>query len=162
MSLEKFSKKIGFTENELKTVLFLLFAALLGLVLKFANYETSEPKHYDYSKQDSLFNAYPVNRKKVDEKTVQKNLVSKKETFDFHKNKTNLNIKFVDKQILIDVNSATEKDLIKLPGVGSKTAEKIIAYRNKHGKFKRKEELMNVSGIGKKKFDKIKKFIKIN
>ncbi len=162
MNLEKLSKKIGFTENELKTVLFLLFAALLGLVLKFANYETSEPKHYDYSKQDSLFNAYPIYRKNEDEKPVQKKLVAKKETFDFHKNKTNLNIKFVDKQILIDVNSATKNELTRLPGIGSKTAEKIIVYRNKHGKFKRKEELMNVKGIGKKKFEKIKKFVKIN
>mgnify|MGYP001260821221 CR=1 FL=1 len=57
---------------------------------------------------------------------------------------------------LINLNTATVEQLEKLPGVGPKTAERIIEYRQKNGAFKKVEELMNVKGIGEKSFLKIK------
>ena len=48
-----------------------------------------------------------------------------------------------------------------LPGIGEKTAEKIIELRKERGKFNTLEELMNVKGIGEVKFNKIKKFLYI-
>ncbi len=163
MGLKNFARKFGFTENELKTILFLLAAALVGLALKFFDYSNVEPIKYDYTKQDSLFNAYKSSPAESGTgNTVRKKFASRKETFDFSKNKSNLNIKFVNRQNSINVNKATKEQLVALPGIGSKTAEKIIAYRNKHGKFRRKEDLMNVKGIGKKKFEKIKIFIEVN
>ena len=48
-----------------------------------------------------------------------------------------------------------------LPGVGESRAESIIAYRETHGKFKKIEEIMNISGIKEALFDKIKDRIKI-
>jgi len=62
---------------------------------------------------------------------------------------------------LININTATASQLVSLPGIGPKTAEKIIEYRNKNGKFKTKEEIMNVRGIGEKKYARIKDKIKI-
>ena len=59
----------------------------------------------------------------------------------------------------INLNSATASNLQKLPGIGVKTAQKIIDYRNKQKKFQTISELMNVKGIGKVKFEKIKKYI---
>mgnify|MGYP002579175749 CR=1 FL=1 len=57
----------------------------------------------------------------------------------------------------INLNTASEEELIKVNGIGPVTAAKIIKYRNGHGgKFKNLEELMNISGIGKKKFQKLK------
>jgi len=49
-----------------------------------------------------------------------------------------------------------------LPGIGEKTAEKIIEYRNNFGKFRHPQDIMNVKGIGEKKFEKLKSFIIIN
>lgn len=43
-----------------------------------------------------------------------------------------------------------------LKGVGNSTADKIIEYRNKEGGFKKIEQLLEVSGIGESKFNKIK------
>lgn len=61
----------------------------------------------------------------------------------------------------ISINSASLDELIKLPGIGEKSANKIIDYRNKYGNFKHIEELKNVSGIGDKKYEKIKELITI-
>ena len=48
-----------------------------------------------------------------------------------------------------------------LPAIGPVTAQKIIDYRNVRGVFKSKEEIMEVSGIGVKTYEKIKDKIKI-
>ena len=56
----------------------------------------------------------------------------------------------------INLNSATQAELETLPGVGAKTAARIIDYRQKKGPFKKIEELMNVQGIGEKSFLKLK------
>lgn len=48
----------------------------------------------------------------------------------------------------INLNAATVTQLQQLSGVGQKKAEAIIEYRNRHGKFKRIEDLQLVKGIG--------------
>lgn len=61
----------------------------------------------------------------------------------------------------ININTATQSELETLSGIGSSTASKIIDYRNKNGKFKTIQDLMNVSGIGEAKFNSIKDYISI-
>lgn len=56
----------------------------------------------------------------------------------------------------INLNAATVDQLENLDGVGPKTAQKIIEYREAHGGFKSIEELMEVPGIGPAKFEQIK------
>ena len=58
--------------------------------------------------------------------------------------------------VLVHLNSATETDLIQLPGVGNATARRILAFRNKHG-FHRIEDIMQVPGIGPAKFARMKR-----
>lgn len=65
----------------------------------------------------------------------------------------------ISEEVLISINSADLNQLSSLPGIGIKTAEKIIEYRNNNGSFNSLEELMNVKGIGKSKFNKIKEYI---
>lgn len=59
----------------------------------------------------------------------------------------------------IDINSAGIDELKTLDGIGDATASKIIEYRETYGSFKNREELLNVSGIGEKKLEKIYDFI---
>jgi len=61
----------------------------------------------------------------------------------------------------INLNSATQADLEKLPGIGAATAKAIVEYRQKNGGFKKVEELMNVKGIGEKSFLKLKTLVTV-
>ena len=61
----------------------------------------------------------------------------------------------------ININTATVEELVSLPGIGNKIANRIIEYREKNDNFKTIEEIMNVKGIGKKKFKKIKGLITV-
>ena len=56
----------------------------------------------------------------------------------------------------VNINTASASDFEALPGIGAKTATRIIDYRQKNGPFKKVEELMNVRGIGEKNFLKLK------
>lgn len=59
----------------------------------------------------------------------------------------------------ININRASASQLQMLPGIGPKLAEQIIKLRTERGGFARLEELLDVSGIGQKKFEKIKDLI---
>ena len=61
----------------------------------------------------------------------------------------------------ININTAAAGELDNLPGVGAKTAERIVEYRQKNGPFKKIEELMNVRGVGEKNFLKLKDHITV-
>ncbi len=60
---------------------------------------------------------------------------------------------------VIDINKADYRNLIRLSGIGPVLAQRIIDYRSRNGTFKRIEEIKNVSGIGNKKFERIKEFL---
>ena len=62
----------------------------------------------------------------------------------------------------ININTATEQQLMLLPGVGETTAKKIIEYRTTNNGFNSVEDIMNVSGIGEKKFAQMKPYIKVD
>ncbi len=163
---EKLSKKIGLTETEIFVMLFLAGLFILGFVyVEFIkNDEAAEYKHIDYSKQDSLFEYYSNLNPEfdLDDPRLDSNLEIKKRVLELSdttayvkKDISSLNEKS------ININIAGVNELVKLPGIGEKTAEKIVQLRNERGKFKRLEEIMDVKGIGEVKFNKIKKFLYI-
>lgn len=61
----------------------------------------------------------------------------------------------------ININTCTKEALMSLPGIGTTLADRIIEYR-KTTKFNKIEDIMNVSGIGEKKFNDIKELIITN
>ena len=61
---------------------------------------------------------------------------------------------FVDGKV--ELNSADAKALESLSGIGPSMAEKILQYRQEHGRFHNIEDLMKVAGIGEKTFQQIK------
>jgi competence protein ComEA len=62
---------------------------------------------------------------------------------------------------VLDLNSASATELQELPGIGVSTATRIVEYRQKHGPFKKIEDLMNIRGIGEKSFLRLKPLITV-
>ncbi len=60
---------------------------------------------------------------------------------------------------LININTADKALLEELSGIGPAYAERIMAYRQKNGGFKSKEEIMEISGIGEKTYANIEECI---
>ncbi|WP_018294070.1 ComEA family DNA-binding protein [Mariprofundus ferrooxydans] len=57
---------------------------------------------------------------------------------------------------LVNLNTATVKELQHVEGIGAITAARIVAYRHEHGQFKNVDDLLQVKGIGKKTLAKVK------
>lgn len=62
---------------------------------------------------------------------------------------------------VININTASEQELMTLSGIGQAKAQQIIQYREENGLFDTPEDLMNVSGIGEKSFETLKDSIKV-
>ena len=62
---------------------------------------------------------------------------------------------------LININTADEKELQKIRGVGPVIASRIVEYRNSNGSFKTIEEIKKVRGIGERTFEKMKDAITV-
>ena len=58
--------------------------------------------------------------------------------------------------VQLSLNRATPEELQDVPGIGKKTAQKILSYREKRGGFRKWEDLMDVPGVGPKTLEKMK------
>jgi competence protein ComEA len=61
----------------------------------------------------------------------------------------------------LNLNTATEEQLMLLPTVGASKAERIVTWRKKNGGFKRTADLRHVKGFGYKTFKKLEPFLDI-
>lgn len=159
--LKRFSIKIGFKENELKILFFILSIFVIGILLKYALGINSFYISGADAGQKVLLRTDSPGKNNNNEYLSQKKVESESELSDFSTN----NIKRKYKKSsegengLINLNTATSEELTKLPGIGKKTAERIVEFRNHRGRFNKISELMKVKGIGKAKFEKIKKLV---
>jgi competence protein ComEA len=61
----------------------------------------------------------------------------------------------------ININTATSEQLQEVPGIGPATAEKILQMRKSYGAFKSVDDLLSIKGIGKKRLDKMRKYLTV-
>ncbi|MBI5826392.1 MAG: helix-hairpin-helix domain-containing protein [Deltaproteobacteria bacterium] len=59
----------------------------------------------------------------------------------------------------IDINAAVRNELMMLPGIGEKTADRILEKRQELGGFSSTEELLGVKGIGPGKYERMRGLI---
>lgn len=62
---------------------------------------------------------------------------------------------------VVHLNTATEADLVQLPGIGPALAKRILEHRRQVGGFKRIEQLLEVKGIGPKKLEQIRPYVRL-
>lgn len=104
----------------------------------------------DISHEDNI--TYENNSENKNSNSENKNSNSENKNLDS-------NISDIDSKI--SINDADEENLTKISGIGSSKAKSIIEYRKQNGNFKTIEDIMNVSGIGKSLFEKIKDYITV-
>jgi comEA protein len=132
----------------------------VGLIIRYVKEKPDDGlKKFDYSAQDSLFAAAKTFADV--EKNNEKKVDSEQELLDFSKDKLELRKKkrVKPKEKSVNLNSANLSAFEALPGIGKKTAQRIIDYRSAHGNFSSIEDIMKVKGIGEKKFKQIKKYL---
>ncbi|MDQ6785495.1 MAG: helix-hairpin-helix domain-containing protein [Acidobacteriota bacterium] len=61
----------------------------------------------------------------------------------------------------ININSASPKELEKLPHIGAKIAQRIVEFRSEYGAFRRPEHLLLVDGISDAHFREMRNLIKV-
>jgi competence ComEA-like helix-hairpin-helix protein len=61
----------------------------------------------------------------------------------------------------VNINTATSEQLQEVPGIGPATAEKILQMRKSYGAFKSVDDLLSIKGIGKKRLEKMRKYLTV-
>jgi comEA protein len=61
----------------------------------------------------------------------------------------------------VNLNTATSEQLQTVPGIGPATAEKILQMKKSYGAFKSVDDLLAIKGIGKKRLDKMRKYLTV-
>ena len=185
------------TSNEQKLLLFIVFFAFVGLVMKYTGLIAEE----DVNSADSL-NFQQDHQLQYDLQTITKkelitipgigekkagDILQYKEENGFQKKTELMNVKgigqktyekiekyFIDlafedstttiipkRPVInsipnkININTADKNELTKITGIGPSKAEKIIAFREKNGRFEKKEDLIQIKGIGEKTLEKM-------
>ncbi len=185
------------TSNEQKLLLFIVFFAFVGLLVKYTGLIAEE----DVNTADSL-NFQQDYQLKYDLQNITKeelitipgigdkkagDILKYKEENGFQKKSELMNVKgigqktyekiekyFIDlafedstttiipkRPIVnsipnkININTADKNELTKITGIGPSKAEKIIVFREKNGRFKKKEDLIQIKGIGEKTLEKM-------
>lgn len=61
----------------------------------------------------------------------------------------------------ININTANSTELQEVPGIGPSTADKILQMRKSYGAFKSVDDLLAIRGLGKKRLDKMRKYLTV-
>jgi competence protein ComEA len=167
--ITKIKTLTGATGSELTIVFTLLFGLILGTILKSqvsgyqdkkaVNQEVfkildslAEAAKQTYTGTDVANNPLILDSTSIDS-TIKLATLPKSENKKQSKADKIAGTKF-------NLNSASKVELMKLPGIGEKTAISIIEYRKIH-KFTKISDIKNIKGIGEKKFESMKNFIEV-
>lgn len=163
---DKISKKTNLTTTEIKIIGFIISVFLIGLTYKtfFEIKDSNTYLSFNYEEEDAKFYSLASDSLSSDnQKRDNKEVDYKQEVLDFNtKNFNNVKKKILPAEKSINLNTATADELSNLPGVGEKTAQRIIEYRQSISKFKRINQLLNVKNIGDKKLKQISKYVYID
>lgn len=146
--IERLSIKSGLTKLEVMALLFVISSITVGAVVQIFNSDsevlTPSPK------EKSSYELLQKEKKKVEEKLGKSSTSGKSTTKE----------KKLNPGEKININKAGILELMRIPGVGEKTATDIVALRIKlGGNFTDLNQLTGIKVIGAKKLAKLKDFM---
>lgn len=134
---------LGFTENEIRVILFLSVTLLVGTGIRWIRSgEGSPPPSFEYARSDSEFAARSAAPESPAGESPSAPLRAPALTPHG-----------------IDINTASAAEFDRLPGIGPAYAERIVLDRDANGPFDGVDDLVRVKGIGPKKLEKIRPFV---
>jgi comEA protein len=141
--------RLGLTRSEAGVILFLTFGLIIGGAAKMLKLDKASAG-FDFAQSDSCFQAASS---KIDSIIAVEEDTLKTATIARSNSKPTV-------EFPVDLNRASLVELTALPGVGKTTAQSIIDFRNSNLRFTTIRDLLKVKGIGPRKFEKIKPFVK--
>lgn len=153
--------RAGFTRNETAVLIFLGAALLVGATVRTFRGDTSPPPEdvrAALQRQDSLFAAAATSAPVAEESQAAVPAGAPLPAAGGSGNNENPQPSAAGVRS-VDINTADAATLERLPGIGPSTARNIIEHRTRSGRFARAEDLLEVKGIGPKKFDRLRNFI---
>lgn len=146
---------IHLTSKERKSLLFVAVVLVLATIFQYLLPHRVKSDQYDYTLQDSLFRVFSAD-------TVQQPPTERQAEQGVKKTrKSRIGSNKLPSEKSININTAKSAELQKLPGIGPKTAQNILDYRETSGPFLKLEQLTKVKRIGPKTLQKISPFIYI-
>lgn len=136
---KKITELLALTNSERKVILFLIVTLSFGYGIRLMQEMFPSAPKFNYSSSDSSFSVLSMDKDNI--------------YLDIEENKNGIK--------KININKATEEQLMTLPGIGKTTAKRIIEYRKEIGGYASIDELESVKGISKKKIERIKKMVSI-
>ncbi len=158
--ISKLQTSFGISRNELLFASLLLFGLIIGTFVQLFKADQStliNPSKREIMRildsialvEKSTYTGADINGNKYPELAIGDTIAPKDSFYPESKKKDDSTSE------KINLNTASIVELMKLPGVGKKTAQKIIDYRRLKP-FRKSSDLTNVPSIGEKKFEKIK------
>ena len=148
--LKNFFDSLNFTSTERIVVLTLVGAFIVGLGIRLFRHDEAVSPRFDYTASDAEFAGKSAARK------VSSPVAGPSDSLvgpaDTRSPKVSGN---AGRPIRLDLNRASKRELMGLPGIGEVIAERILLYREEHGAFGGVADLLKVKGIGKKKLEHI-------
>lgn len=165
--MKEFIKRSGLTSKELGVIAFLLVTFSAGIFVKYSGWK--KPNEYDYSETDKNFesrlkSSFEELRSAPSDSLSSarsQEILAMADSLELNIEQNTAQKKQLRQGIKVNINTALVSDLRNLNGIGEVMAERIIEYRQLHGKFAEIEDIKRVKGIGEKKFEEIKDHITV-
>jgi len=135
--LNRIVEWLALTKTERNVILFLVTTMIIGAGIRLYQAEFRALPQFNYQSSDSTFTVLSA----ISEDSV---------------NAVSAGIMAGEK---LNINIATEQQLIDLPGIGKVTAERILDYRKETGEFTAIEDLIAIKGISKRKLERLSSII---
>ena len=148
---------LDLTPSEKRVILIVSGIIILAGILQLFRTSYHKQIRIDYSESDSVFSRLSSSNLNQERKYVfsKENKIKEESKYAGKKDfPQNLKLKS------ININTADENELKKLPRIGPAMAKRIIEFRTANGPFNSNDDLKKVKGIGNKTFERIKPYLK--